>query len=225
MEASIAMSHVTTDVPPSQDGYQDVLGSSFEASYNTVGDVWSEEPAMREVLPLLLGRLRPGSHVLDVGAGRGRDTLQMLQAGHRVDALDLVATSDWAALTARWPERLAFIQGELLTVQLERRYDAVLDNGCLHHQHPDAYEAYLHKLWQCTQPAAVLVVSFFTPSGAAAAGTLWVQHDGRLTRDFTEAEARALLQSTGWEVEQVAVVPRQSGAHHYQVVVARRTGE
>ena len=50
MEASIAMSHVTTDVPPSQDGYQDVLGSSFKASYNTASDVWSEEPAMRMVV-------------------------------------------------------------------------------------------------------------------------------------------------------------------------------
>jgi len=219
------MSHVTIDAPPSSEGYQDVLGSSFKASYNTADDVWSDEPAMRKVLPLLLEHLRPDSHVLDVGAGRGRDTLQMLQAGHSVDALDLAATSDWAALIACWPERLSFIEGELLTVQLERRYDAVLDNGCLHHQHPESYEAYLRKLWQYTLPDGVLVVSFFTPSGEANAGTLWLQHDGRLTRDFIEAEACALLQTAGWMVEQTAVVPRQSGAHHYLVVVARRVGE
>jgi len=219
------MSHVTIDVSPSLEGYQDVLGSSFKASYNTADDVWSDEPAMRKVLPLLLERLNPDSHVLDVGAGRGRDTLQMLQAGHSVDALDLAVTSDWAALIACWPERLSFIEGELLTVQLERRYDAVLDNGCLHHQHPESYEAYLRKLWQYTLSDGVLVVSFFTPSGVANAGTLWLQHDGRLTRDFTEAEARALLQTAGWMVEQTAVVPRQSGAHHYLVVVARRAGE
>lgn len=225
MEASIGMSHITIDVPPPSEGYQDVLGSSFKASYNTADDVWSDEPAMRKVLPLLLEHLRPDSHVLDVGAGRGRDTLQMLQAGHRVDALDLATTPDWMALTARWSERLSFIEGELLTVQLERLYDAALDNGCLHHQHPESYEAYLRKLWQCTLRDAVLVVSFFTPSDAASAGTLWLQHDGRLTRDFTETEARTLLQTTGWEVEQTVVVPRQSGAHHYLVVVARRAGE
>lgn len=225
MEASTIMSHTISVTPPPTEGYQDVLGKSFHNSYQTADDVWTGEAAMRKVLPLLLERVGADSLLLDIGAGRGRDTQQMLAAGHRVDALDMVATEEWQAMVQQAAPRLQFMQGDLMALQLSRQYDGMLDNGCLHHQHPDAYAAYLKQLMQHCKPGGVLVVSFFTPSADAEAGTLWVQHDGRLTRDFTSAEAGALLQQQGWQVEACHLIPREVGSHHYLAVVCRRPQE
>lgn len=218
------MSHTLTDRPPALADYPDLLINSFRSSYDEQQDIWSDEPAMREVVPALLAHLHADSHVLDVGAGRGRDTLALVAAGHRVTAIDLVATPEWQAIERDAGGRVRFIEGDLSGVALADGYDAVLDNGCLHHQHPDAYPAYLRRLWDHAVAGAWLAVSFFTPAPAvdAPSGRLWTKHDGRLTRDFTTAEACALLESAGWRIERTLPIARASDAHHYLLVIGRK---
>jgi SAM-dependent methyltransferase len=177
---------------------------------------------MEATVQRLLARLRRPGLVLDVGAGRGRDALALLGAGHRVEAVDLVATDDWMAIEQAWPECATFIEGDVLAVPLGGPYDGILDNGCLHHQHPSAYAGYLAKLATHAKPGATLVVSFFTPADGRTSGGLWLQHDGRLTKEFTEAEVRALLRDSGWHAVDCAPVPRTSGKSHYLVVTAER---
>jgi SAM-dependent methyltransferase len=170
----------------------------------------------------LIARLPHPGVVLDVGAGRGRDAVELLDAGHRVDAVDLVATDDWSAIRRRWPGQAAFIEGDVLAVTLAGPYDGILDNGCLHHQHPSAYPRYLGKLSSHARPRATLVVSFFTPADGRSRGGLWQQNDGRLTKEFTEAEARAVLRGAGWQALDCLAVPRASERYHYLVVTAER---
>lgn len=224
MEQGAVMSHTATDRPPDKAGYQEVLGRSFESSYTRADDIWSAEAAMDQVAPLLLDRLGGDSYVLDVGSGRGRDTLSLLRAGHRVDAIDLLAMPEWSWIESQWAGRVVFMKGDFLGVRLGHGYHGVLDNGCLHHQHPDTYHPYLQKMWMHSVPGATLVLSLFTPAQARGHGTLWIQHDGRLTRDFSEGEARAMLSNAGWEAETAIVVERGSASHHYLVVIARRAG-
>lgn len=220
------MTHTLTEQPPESAEYAGLLFNSFKSSYEIQDDIWSDEPAMRLVVPALLDHLHADSHVLDVGAGRGRDSQTLLEAGHRVTAIDLVVTPEWQSIERDAKGRATFIEGDLSSAVLPGRYDAVLDNGCLHHQHPDAYAAYLRRLWDHAVERAWLAVSFFTPAPALGVlkGRLWVKHDGRLTRDFTTDEACALLESTGWGVERALAIPRTSDAHHYLLVIARRKG-
>ena len=216
------MTHACIHEEPAAAGYDELLGRSFREAYVDGGDVWSDEPAMESAVERLLARLPQAAHVLDVGAGRGRDAVALLAAGHRVDAVDLVMTSDWSTILRRWPERAACLEGDFMAVALHGTYDGLLDNGCLHHQHPSAYPAYLAKLWAHARPGATLVVSFFTPADGRTKGDLWLQHDGRLTKEFSDAEARALLQAAGWQTLDSCVVPRESQHYHYLVVTARR---
>lgn len=218
------MSHTLTKRPPTSESYPDLLFKSFKFSYDEQQDIWSDEPAMRVVVPALGEHLRPDSHVLDVGAGRGRDSLALFAAGHRVTAIDLVVTPEWRTIERDTNGRARFIEGDLSSVVLPDRYDAVLDNGCLHHQHPDAYLAYLRRLWDHAVDGAWLAVSFFTPAPAvhATKGRLWTKHDGRLTRDFTAGEACELLESAGWLVERTLPIARASDAHHYLLVIGRK---
>jgi len=216
------MSHVCIEEAPAETGYEELLDRSFRRSYDEGRDIWSDEPAMEVCVQRLLARLPQQGAALDVGAGRGRDAVALLGAGHRVDAVDLVATDDWAAIGDRWPGQVAFIAGDVLAVALGGPYDGILDNGCLHHQHPSAYGRYLAKLAAHAKPGATLVVSFFTPADGRCSGGLWQQHDGRLTQEFTEAEARTLLRGAGWQAVDCLAVPRASARYHYLVVTAER---
>jgi len=216
------MSHTCITEAPEAVGYDELLDRSFRRSYDEGRDIWSDEPAMEVCVQRLLARLPQRGAVLDVGAGRGRDAVALLGAGHRVDAVDLVATDDWAAIAKRWHGQTAFIEGDVLAVRLAGPYDGILDNGCLHHQHPSACKRYLAKLAAHAKPGATLVVSFFTPADGRSQGGLWQQHDGRLTQEFTEAQARALLHGAGWQALDCLAVPRASARYHYLVVTAER---
>ncbi|RTL13148.1 MAG: class I SAM-dependent methyltransferase [Neisseriaceae bacterium] len=217
------MSHKKISSPPSFDNnYVITLKNSFESSYEIFDDVWSQEPAMRQIIDFILPKLEKNSQVLDVGAGKGYDALKMLQIGHRVDALDLVIPKELKSIARIWPQRMSYIQGDFISIDLDKRYDAVLDNGCFHHQHPDLYLDYLNKLWRHTCKNAVLAINLFTPCCETKSGTLWKQDDRRLTRDFTEEEAIKMLKTAKWEVEEIKIVKRHSGTHDYMLIIARR---
>jgi SAM-dependent methyltransferase len=216
------MSHVCITEAPAQAGYEALRDASFRASYDDARDLWSEEPAMQPAVVGLLARLPQAARTLDIGAGRGRDSVRLLAAGHHVDAVDLVRTGDWDTIGVAYPGRACFVEGDFMTAELSGGYDGVLDNGCLHHQHPNAYPAYLQRLHTLTRPGATLVVSFFTPADGRDRGGLWLQHDGRLTKEFTAGEACALVEGCGWHPIVLDVVERASQSFHYLVVTAQR---
>jgi SAM-dependent methyltransferase len=202
--------------------YRDVLGDSFAGRYREHRDSWTREPAMRQVVDLLLARLPADSRVLDVGTGRGCDAEALLEAGHRVDAVDLVTVAEWEPIRERWPGRVGFHTGNAVDLDFEAEFDAVLDNGCLHHQHPDDYLRYLGVLRRALRPGGLLSVSFFVLSPQAAEGFLHVEEDGRLAREFTEPEAVALIASAGCTVTAVERIPRARPDRAYLVVTASR---
>jgi len=85
MEESPVMSHVAITEAPAQAGYDALRDASFRASYDDARDLWSDEPAMQPAVDRLLARLPQGARTLDIGAGRGRDSVKLLAAGHHVD--------------------------------------------------------------------------------------------------------------------------------------------
>lgn len=205
--------------------YRSVLDRSFTARYQRSGDSWTDEPAMRRVLEVVLPGLAADSRVLDVGAGRGRDTEALLTAGHRVSAVDLVTVPEWDEIASRWGERVRFHVGNVVEVNPGGEFDAVLDNGCLHHQHPDDYLTYLGVLRGALHPGGQLAVSFFVLEPEAAKGVLHTEEDGRLAREFTELEATALIASAGFTVTGQWRIPRRRPQRAYLVVTGIRTGD
>ena len=89
-------------------------------------------PQSEQALRISLGRLTPGSDVLDVGAGDGKHSRAFMEEGHVVTAVDLRPAPRW------WPEqrlpveqrwlRHSFPHGGIL-----RRYDLVWCSHVLEH--------------------------------------------------------------------------------------------
>lgn len=218
------MSHSLSQQIPDADEYKRVLIESFMDSYKNKEDIWSDEQAMRAAVPFLLKYLSGHCNILDVGAGRGNDTIMLLKSGHYVTAVDLIAADEWGEIQDTFSHRVRFITGDISSINSSERFDAVLDNGCFHHQHPDHYINYLKHLAHLCVDDAYLVINLFTPSSDINSdnGRLWEKNDGRLTREFLLPEAIEMMNSAGWKVIESAPVKRPSKSHHYLLLIAQR---
>ncbi|MEU1817721.1 class I SAM-dependent methyltransferase [Streptomyces roseifaciens] len=212
--------------------YAAVLHSDFRDHYAGGRDVWTGEEAMRQAPRLLMHALRartgtgaPGApvDVLDIGAGRGRDAGLLLAAGHRVTGIDLVASPEWEALTRSHPGRARFLATAALDLHGTAQYDAVLDNGCFHHQHPGTYGTYLRRVHELLRPGGLLTLSVF--HAADGRGGLYANEGSRLYREFTEAELTALAACHGFAFVTARQVPRAVGNLTYLVSTFRRAGD
>ncbi|WP_367129716.1 MULTISPECIES: class I SAM-dependent methyltransferase [Streptomyces] len=205
------------------DPYRRVLRDAFVRRYEDGADSWSEEPAMRELVPLLCTELAAGSSVIDIGAGRGRDMELLLAAGHRVTAVDLVRLPDWDDIARRYGAAASFEVGDFADMaDAAHIYDAAVDNGVLHHQAPAAYAQYLANVRRRLRPGGLLAVSLFTTAEELAEGVLNRAEDGRLSRWFNEREATELLAGAGFTVTAVRTVRRELPGLAYLLVLARR---
>ncbi|MEU1403023.1 class I SAM-dependent methyltransferase [Streptomyces sp. NPDC005728] len=209
--------------PPDESAYAEVLRADFQDHYVNGRDVWTAEDAMREAPRLLLRLLgdRPGAHVLDIGTGHGRDAALLFDAGCRVTGIDLVESPEWAALTARSDGRARFEVCSLSDLDGTAVHDAVLDNGCLHHQHPDGYARYLGRIHELLCPGGLFTVSVFR--SAAGPGRLFANGARRLYREFTEGELTELVTAHGFTPVDVRLVPRGTAGLHYLVGAYRAT--
>ncbi|MEV5376682.1 class I SAM-dependent methyltransferase [Streptomyces nondiastaticus] len=220
----------TEATPLDETRYADVLRSDFVDHYAGGRDIWTGEEAMRQAPRLLMDALRaragadapgaPEAHVLDIGTGHGRDAAILLAGGHRVTGIDLVASPEWETLTAGHPGRARFLATAALDLPGAAEYDAVLDNGCFHHQHPDAYGTYLRRIHELLRPGGLLTLSVFNATGGK--GGLYANAGNRLYREFTEQELTALVGGHGFALVESHQVPRAVGDLTYLVSTFRR---
>jgi cyclopropane fatty-acyl-phospholipid synthase-like methyltransferase len=205
--------------------YEDVLHSDFQDHYATGRDLWTGEQAMREAPRLLSGALgdTEDAHILDIGTGHGRDAEILLADGHRVTGIDLIASPEWEVLAARRPGRARFLVTPLTELEGAAEYQAVLDNGCLHHQHPDSYPRYLRRVRELLVPGGLFTVSVFQAAGDA--GSLYVNAGKRLYREFTPDELHRLVTAHGFEPVEVRRVPRGTAGLTYLLGTFRRTAD
>jgi cyclopropane fatty-acyl-phospholipid synthase-like methyltransferase len=221
MEVSVRSRTLPPDSVVPREGYGELMSDAFHERYETGRDSWTAEEAMTTPVRVLKAEL-PAGHVLDVGAGKGRDVECLLAAGYRVTGLDLHEPVEWSALRSAWADRVTLARSSLLA-WTGTPVDAVLDNGCFHHQHPDDYATYLAKVHACLAPGGVLVISVFTPYRKERRHGYYTQIDaGRLNRYFTQRELATMLAKSGFLWQRGERIFRPSCHRFYLVGVARR---
>jgi len=212
------------EAAPPAAGYDLVLSRAFADRYTSHADAWTREPAMGKPVQILLRHAARGAlDVLDIGTGKARDVATLLMAGHHTTGIDLHEPADWASLRERWGQRVALEKAAFPTWDDRgRRFDAILDNGCFHHQHPDQYAAYLGGVRTLLKPTGVFVVSVFTPHRRAQARGYFTKIDGgRLNRYFTEGELDTTLRQAGLQWVAGERIYRANAHRFHLVTVAR----
>ena len=166
------------------------MRSAFTEHYESRRDMWSQDSGMRESTSLLLSAVAPGSHILDIGCGAGIDALQMAERGHQVTALDLVESRRWR----EWKDpNVRFYHGAFQDFSSPKPFDAILDNGCFHHQTPEDVDSYLTKAAALLSTGGWLCLNVYTPREEGRDGVVVTLADGRFAAVFNVNQLRNLV--------------------------------
>lgn len=165
----------------------------FADHYLKSKDVWSEDLGLRRTTELLLKMLSGRSRILDIGCGNGTDVRRILHAGHVVHGIDLVAHSRWVDIAAEFQKRVSFSVCGFQTFREEERFDAILDNGCFHHQTPEDQLLYLRKIAQLLLHGGIFAINVYTPRDAGRPGVLEKMADGRWARAYNLDQLEAAM--------------------------------
>ena len=197
------------ELPESGAGYDEVVRRDYERHYAAGRDVWTDDDHARMAVSTMIAMLAGSEprHVLDIGAGRGRDVVPLLDAGHDVTAIDPVPAPEWAALEPPTPRTAAFAACTLADLPADVAYDAALDVGCFHHQHPEDYHHYLNDVRARLRAGGLFVLLTFGTEDAA--GRMYQNDGGRLYREFTAAELTQVVVEAGFEAVEMSRHPRR----------------
>ena len=101
--------------------------------------------------------------VLDVGCGGGRHSILFAEAGFDVTGFDF--SSKAVSLAKGWAKRLGldvkFKRGSVLDYKDSKKYDVVVDYGCLHHIKKGDWGKYKKTLMGATKLGAILFLFGF----------------------------------------------------------------
>lgn len=129
--------------------------------------------------------LRPGSRVLEIGAGTGRYSHALARQGCAVDAVELVAHNIEVFCKNTLPgEAVSIVQGNALNLSSfpDDRYDVTLLLGPLYHLYTkeDKRQA-LREAIRVTKPGGVIFAAYVITDG-------WLMDEGFHRRLFSAAE-------------------------------------
>lgn len=147
-------------------------------------------------LPEFLKLLRPGSRILELGCGAGRDSRAMIEAGHEVEPTDGVPE------IAREAE--ALLKRPVRVMRFEdldacEAYDAIWANAALLHAPRPALPQILAKIRRALKPGGLHHASY---KGGGREGR---DRHGRYFNYLSAEEVRRLYAASGrWEVLSVA---------------------
>lgn len=169
--------------------------SMTRAYFDAVASRWDEmratffAPAVREAA-IASARVRPGARALDVGAGSGFVTEELLRRGVAVTAVD-ASEAMAAELARRFPEAMARVADAERLPFPDASFDAVFANMCLHHVERPAVA--LAEMARVLRPGGRLAV---TDLDAHAFEFLRTEHDDRWM-GFARADVEAWLRAAG----------------------------
>jgi SAM-dependent methyltransferase len=219
--------------------YVDDMRKAFQARYEIGSDGWTNDETTATLTNKVCRMLMSASSdaaplVVDIGCGKGRDVAHCVRHGFRAIGVDLVPQPEWTALVRDSRERASFVAEDFVTWAENEDVlaEAVVDNGCFHHQHPAHRGQYLSAVHRMLKPGGIFAATLFatefrkddvdSESGMAAEGGLFALSDGRLSKEYSEDEIEALLASSGFRAVSVERVERPGFGLDFLHVIAKR---
>jgi SAM-dependent methyltransferase len=155
-----------SNLPLTSDPFTDGWDITYQNTAPTES-TWSDDP--QPFVRKVLNSLSPGSMVLDIGAGDGRNTKVLLDAGHVVTALDIsttaLATLQKRVREARYRQPI-LVHGKVESMPLgSDQFDAILAADVL----PQTVHTTmaLQEMRRVLKPSGLCFVDVFTPRDCA----------------------------------------------------------
>jgi len=106
----------------------------------------------------------PGSSVLDVGCGEGRNAIFLAGLGHTAEGFDLSGPGieKAKAIAAARGVNVRFWAQDLAAFEFQRDYDVILSHGVLHLPEKHIRDAFLRKAQAHTAPGGLHFIGVFT---------------------------------------------------------------
>jgi cyclopropane fatty-acyl-phospholipid synthase-like methyltransferase len=112
----------------------------FERAYALNKDLWTDfkdDPIVKQV-GKLIKKDNPHGKILDLGCGRGRNSILLAKLGFEVWGVDLIPKALNEAKKAAQVEKLNgkvhFEKADVLNLPFEKdSFDGIIDRGCFHH--------------------------------------------------------------------------------------------
>jgi cyclopropane fatty-acyl-phospholipid synthase-like methyltransferase len=180
--------------------YLTVLKNSFYESYETGLDLWSKDEGLTEIASLLIEYLPSNqSHkVLDIGAGNGRHSELFVNKGIDYTGIDLYKNENWLNITEKFGDRVEFYHNSFLSWNTDKKFTAVLDNGCFHHQDPKEYVLYLNKIYQLLASNGHIMLGLYTVNDEKEKSSFSQMPSGKYKKVFTISEITSLFKQVGF---------------------------
>lgn len=131
------------------------------------GEDFTYGTAPNEFLAAHAGHYHPGSHILSLGEGEGRNGVHLATLGHRVTAIDgsRVGLEKAARFAASRGVSLETVCGDLATVPFPARLDGVLNIFC---HLPSALRRAVHRRAQSALvPGGIFLAELYRPEQLA----------------------------------------------------------
>ena len=167
----------------------------------------------------------PGSTVLDVGCGEGRNAIFLTKLGHYAEGFDLseAGVAKARAIAAEQNLDVRFWAQDLTAFAFARDYDVILSHGVLHLPEKAARNAFLRQAQAHTTPGGLHFIGVFTNRLPAAPDMRSVTNSL-----FEVGELPGMY--GGWEIvyhDEGTFCDEHPGGirheHAYEKVIARKT--
>ncbi len=173
----------------------------FREAYRTGEHGWeTQEPSPYALAFLNHVRMQvPGGTLLDLGCGEGRHCFAAQRLGFRVTGIDyepLALRRARNLARVRHVTGIKFRKADVFSLPFPpRRFDVVLDYGCLHHQKKSDWAAYRKGVVRLIKPQGFYILSVFSPRFRFFLGVRrpWHIAHGAYRRCFTQEEIRGLF--------------------------------
>lgn len=209
-----------------REGPTDQRKQVVAAGYDAIADQYLEwagqasDPARQRFLEELIGRLRPGASVLDLGCGAGIPTAAYLSEEFAVTGVDISAGQVDAA--RRNVPAARFIHADMATVELpEASFDAVLALYSLSHLPRDEHGPALARIARWLRPNGLLVANLGAHDSPDWTGP-WLGGRDMFFSSFDATENLRLVSAAGFQLilSEVAETHEPEGAVRFLWILA-----